>query len=268
MELFYRKDGNMALHYNPFVMSDKNGNTVDRVTGKKVPGQYLTSRPNYTSNLPPVKKSTSANSSKKASYSGGSSYSAPAAQAAPASSGPSYADAYADALASIMAEQRRQREAAYQKAAAAQKENLSFATNQLTDTTNDALKQAYINKMQTLRNLPQQMSAQGLNGGASETTLASMNNNYGNARNQLETERLKQLASLQNTYQNNLAQLEAQRASGDAAQLSNIAPTLANLVATNTPASVNITQGSGGNAGNVSAWLRKLMGYDDEDYYN
>lgn len=268
MELFYRKDGNMALHYNPFVMSDKNGNTVDRVTGKKVPGQYLTSRPNYTSNLPPVKKSTSANSSKKASYSGGSSYSAPAAQAAPASSGPSYADAYADALASIMAEQRRQREAAYQKAAAAQKENLSFATNQLTDTTNDALKQAYINKMQTLRNLPQQMSAQGLNGGASETTLASMNNNYGNARNQLETERLKQLANLQNTYQNNLAQLEAQRASGDAAQLSNLAPTLANLVATNTPASVNITQGSGGNAGNVSAWLRKLMGYDDEDYYN
>ena len=167
-----------------------------------------------------------------------------------------------------MAEQRRQREAAYQKAAAAQKENLSFATNQLNDTTNDALKQAYINKMQTLRNLPQQMSAQGLNGGASETTLASMNNNYGNARNQLETERLKQLANLQNTYQNNLAQLEAQRASGDAAQLSNLAPTLANLVATNTPASVNITQGSGGNASNVSAWLRKLMGYDDEDYYN
>lgn len=221
---------------------------------------------NNAGNAASVRKSYSGSSG---GYSSGrSSYSAPAAQAAPASSGPSYADAYADALASIMAEQRRQREAAYQKAAAAQKENLSFATNQLTDTTNDALKQAYINKMQTLRNLPQQMSAQGLNGGASETTLASMNNNYGNARNQLETERLKQLASLQSTYQNNLAQLEAQRASGDAAQLSNLAPTLANLVATNTPASVNITQGSGGNAGNVSAWLRKLMGYDDEDYYN
>ena len=219
---------------------------------------------NNAANAASVRKTYSGSSG--GSSSGRSSYSAPAVQAAP--SGPSYADAYADALASIMAEQRRQREAAYQKAAAAQKENLRFATNQLTDTTNDALKQAYINKMQTLRNLPQQMSAQGLNGGASETTLASMNNNYGNARNQLETERLKQLANLQNTYQNNLAQLEAQRASGDAAQLSNLAPTLANLVATNTPASVNITQGSGGNASNVSAWLRKLMGYDDEDYYN
>ena len=219
---------------------------------------------NNAANAASVRKQYSGSSG--GSSSGRSSYSAPAVQAAP--SGPSYADAYADALASIMAEQRRQREAAYQKAAAAQKENLNFATNQLTDTTNEALKQAYINKMQTLRNLPQQMSAQGLNGGASETTLASMNNNYGNARNQLETERLKQLANLQNTYQNNLAQLEAQRASGDAAQLSNLAPTLANLVATNTPASVNITQGSGGNASNVSAWLRKLMGYDDEDYYN
>lgn len=245
-------------------LADYNKQAAEQGGARKMYNNSGWSGANNAANAASVRKTYSGSSG--GSSSGRSSYSAPAVQAAP--SGPSYADAYADALASIMAEQRRQREAAYQKAAAAQKENLSFATNQLNDTTNDALKQAYINKMQTLRNLPQQMSAQGLNGGASETTLASMNNNYGNARNQLETERLKQLANLQNTYQNNLAQLEAQRASGDAAQLSNIAPTLANLVATNTPASVNITQGSGGNASNVSAWLRKLMGYDDEDYYN
>ena len=245
-------------------LADYNKQAAEQGGARKMYNNSGWSGANNAANAASVRKTYSGSSG--GSSSGRSSYSAPAVQAA--SSGPSYADAYADALASIMAEQRRQREAAYQKAAAAQKENLRFATNQLTDTTNEALKQAYINKMQTLRNLPQQMSAQGLNGGASETTLASMNNNYGNARNQLETERLKQLANLQNTYQNNLAQLEAQRASGDAAQLSNLAPTLANLVATNTPASVNITQGSGGNASNVSAWLRKLMGYDDEDYYN
>ena len=245
-------------------LADYNKQAAEQGGARKMYNNSGWSGANNAGNAASVRKQYSGSSG--GSSSGRSSYSAPAVQAA--SSGPSYADAYADALASIMAEQRRQREAAYQKAAAAQKENLSFATNQLTDTTNEALKQAYINKMQTLRNLPQQMSAQGLNGGASETTLASMNNNYGNARNQLETERLKQLANLQNTYQNNLAQLEAQRASGDAAQLSNLAPTLANLVATNTPASVNITQGSGGNASNVSAWLRKLLGYDDEDYYN
>lgn len=245
-------------------LADYNKQAAEQGGARKMYNNSGWSGANNAANAASVRKTYSGSSG--GSSSGRSSYSAPAVQAAP--SGPSYADAYADALASIMAEQRRQREAAYQKAAAAQKENLNFATNQLTDTTNEALKQAYINKMQTLRNLPQQMSAQGLNGGASETTLASMNNNYGNARNQLETERLKQLANLQNTYQNNLAQLEAQRASGDAAQLSNLAPTLANLVATNTPASVNITQGSGGNASNVSAWLRKLMGYDDEDYYN
>ena len=245
-------------------LADYNKQAAEQGGARKMYNNSGWSGANNAGNASSVRKTYSGSSG--GSSSGRSSYSAPAVQAVP--SGPSYADAYADALASIMAEQRRQREAAYQKAAAAQKENLNFATNQLTDTTNEALKQAYINKMQTLRNLPQQMRAQGLNGGASETTLASMNNNYGNARNQLETERLKQLANLQNTYQNNLAQLEAQRASGDAAQLSNLAPTLANLVATNTPASVNITQGSGGNASNVSAWLRKLMGYDDEDYYN
>ena len=245
-------------------LADYNKQAAEQGGARKMYNNSGWSGANNAGNAASVRKTYSGSSG--GSSSGRSSYSAPSVQAAP--SGPNYADAYADALASIMAEQRRQREAAYQKAAAAQKENLNFATNQLTDTTNDALKQAYIIKMQTLRNLPQQMSAQGLNGGASETTLASMNNNYGNARNQLETERLKQLANLQNTYQNNLAQLEAQRASGDAAQLSNLAPTLANLVATNTPASVNITQGSGGNASNVSAWLRKLMGYDDEDYYN
>ena len=245
-------------------LADYNKQAAEQGGARKMYNNSGWSGANNAGNAASVRNTYSGSSG--GSSSGRSSYSAPAVQAAP--SGPSYADAYADALASIMAEQRRQREAAYQKAAAAQKENLNFATNQLTDTTNEALKQAYITKMQPLRNLPQQMSAQGLNGGASETTLASMNNNYGNARNQLETERLKQLANLQNTYQNNLAQLEAQRASGDAAQLSNIAPTLANLVATNTPASVNITQGSGGNASNVSAWLRKLMGYDDEDYYN
>ena len=245
-------------------LADYNKQAAEQGGARKMYNNSGWSGANNAGNASSVRNAYSGSSG--GSSSGRSSYSAPAVQAAP--SGPSYADAYADALASIMAEQRRQREAAYQRAAAAQKENLNFATNQLTDTTNEALKQAYITKMQPLRNLPQQMSAQGLNGGASETTLASMNNNYGNARNQLETERLKQLANLQNTYQNNLAQLEAQRASGDAAQLSNLAPTLAHLVATNTPASVNITQGSGGNASNVSAWLRKLMGYDDEDYYN
>lgn len=69
-----------------------------------------------------------------------------------------------------------------------------------------SLKQAYINKMLSQRNLGQQMSALGLNGGATETTLASMLNNYGNARNNINTTANNNLSNLEGTYNDNLSQ--------------------------------------------------------------
>ena len=68
-----------------------------------------------------------------------------------------------------------------------------------------ALREAYINKMLSARNLTQQMSAQGLSGGATETSMASMQNNYGNSRNTIETTRADNLIKLYNTLQDNLA---------------------------------------------------------------
>ena len=87
-----------------------------------------------------------------------------------------------------------------------------------------SLQQAYINKMLTQRGLQQELSAQGLNGGAAESTLASLANNYGNSRNNIETTKASNLADLRATYQknladalnarnNSLAQLEQRRAS-------------------------------------------------------
>lgn len=139
--------------------------------------------------------------------------------------------------------QRRAREEAYQRSAAQQKANYEYGKGELNRATDNALQQAYINRMLQQRNLAQQLSAQGLNGGASETTTAGMLNNYNNSRNALETERQNQLASLANTYQNNMAQLENQRASGDAADLSQYQTDLANLTANNTNNLVSLMQG-------------------------
>lgn len=139
--------------------------------------------------------------------------------------------------------QRRAREEAYQRSAAQQKANYEYGQGELNRATENALQQAYINKMMSERNLAQQLAAQGLNGGASETTTAGMLNNYNNSRNALETERQNQLASLENTYQNNMAQLENQRASGDAADLSQYQTNLANLTANNTNNHVSLMQG-------------------------
>lgn len=65
--------------------------------------------------------------------------------------------------------------------------------NQNADT---ALQQAYINKMLTLKSLPQQLAAQGIGGGAAETTLAGVNNAYGNSRAEIDAARGQSLGDL------------------------------------------------------------------------
>ena len=76
----------------------------------------------------------------------------------------------------------------------------------IIDDATASLRQAYINKMMSEKNLGQQMAALGLTGGATETTLANMLNKYGNARNEINTTQNKNLANLEGNYSDNLAQ--------------------------------------------------------------
>lgn len=89
------------------------------------------------------------------------------------------------------------------------KDQLGQALNSSTDSVNKdadrSLKQAYINRMMNERNLNQQLSSQGLSGGATESTLARLYNNYGNSRNSIEGTRADNLTDLNNTYNTNLA---------------------------------------------------------------
>lgn len=204
-------------------------------------------------------------------YSGGSGSSASTATAATAAAAPAATNsgmsawqqaqqailaaqnAAAEQLRAAQEAQRKAREEAYQKAAAQQKVNYDFSAGQVNDATGKALQEAYVNRMLQNKNLQQSLSAQGLNGGASETTTAGMYNNYNNARNNLETERQRQLANLLNTYQNNMAQLEQQRASGAAADLSQYQTALQNLTAGNTANFISLLQGYGDMASSVPA---------------
>lgn len=100
----------------------------------------------------------------------------------------------------------------------------------------DAFRQAYVNRMLSEKNLGQKMAALGMSGGASESTLAGLINNYGNARNgiqrtldtnlgDLEMKYQGNLADLYNAYQQNMANIASQRAN----QLANLEMQLANL---------------------------------------
>ncbi len=84
--------------------------------------------------------------------------------------------------------------------------NYNYSRGNIGRDAEDSLRQAYINRMQSERNLGQQMAAQGLSGGATETTLANMYNNYGNARSDINTQANRSYADLENNYNSNLSE--------------------------------------------------------------
>lgn len=75
----------------------------------------------------------------------------------------------------------------------------------LDSNTNDSLRQAYINKMINARDMNQLLTAQGLTGGASETNLAKMLNNYANNRNSINKTAATNLRELLTSHNTNLA---------------------------------------------------------------
>lgn len=100
---------------------------------------------------------------------------------------------YADMLAAIErqnAETRRMREEqlAQQKREAENRYN--NRVNNINSGSDKMLREAYISMMQDKRQLPQNLKALGISGGASETTLQNMNANYANNRQEIEADRL------------------------------------------------------------------------------
>lgn len=81
--------------------------------------------------------------------------------------------------------------------------NYNYGAEKIRQDRENALREAYVNRMMAQRDLPQRLNAQGLTGGAAESAVASLLNNYGNARNNIETESMNDLANLLNLYQNN-----------------------------------------------------------------
>lgn len=71
---------------------------------------------------------------------------------------------------------------------------------ELNANIENQLRELYIARMMADRALPVQMAAQGINGGAAESTLAGNRNQYQNNRNALYQDANAKLADLLNTY--------------------------------------------------------------------
>ena len=206
-----------------------------------------------------VKSNGGGQSSGASSGGGGAPAAAVAApvSAAPAASGGNAYDNIRSAYESALAEQRRARQRAYDAAVSAQRAEYDANVNKVNNQADKALREAYINKMQTQRTMGQQMAAQGLNGGYSETTAAGLQNNYGNARNALETERGNQLNDLNITLQNNLAAARNILDSGTASDYAQYQTNMANLYANNPVQTMSLEQ-NGAGIGNSGSTLYQL----------
>ena len=107
-----------------------------------------------------------------------------------------------------------------------------------------ALQQAYINQMMTLKSLPQQLAAQGIGGGAAESTLAGVYNNYGNSRTEIDVARGESLGELmaqlnagrnqaQQAYNNQLSDAQAARLAYEMQLEQNLANAVADAASVN-----------------------------------
>lgn len=84
------------------------------------------------------------------------------------------------------------------------------------ESADDAAREQYILYKQNKNNLGEQLSTQGITGGASETALNSILNAYTSGLATNEKARQNSLTELGNTYQNDLANLQAQLSSDQA----------------------------------------------------
>jgi len=211
-----KKSGNYAT-------ADKNGNLTYTIGGTPVPDQTPTKQPTggSTGNQDYVDHD---GDGEGYGYGGGSGGGSEGGYAE-ASSSEGYD--YLSMLMYMMAMQKAAAEEAYVKSKAnldtaygntykslqdnlnsalgRMEENYKYGEGIQRDDANKSLQQAYINYMMNKRNLGQNLAAAGISGGATESSLANMYNNYGNSRNSINTTLAQNLKDLQNTYENNIA---------------------------------------------------------------
>lgn len=205
--------------YNP---NDKYGNKY-WYNGQELKNPVIATKPG------PIKQQNSSNGYGYGNgYGGKGSVSVPTTAPAPVSN--PYADWYAQQQALLAAAEEAKRKAdqeaydrgmgalngAYNSARDMLQKNYDSSVGVMTDSYNNGVagvnrqadktqNQAYINYMLSKRDLPQMMAAQGLTGGAAESTMAGLQNNYGNSRNEIDVGRNESLTGLLQEFNANKA---------------------------------------------------------------
>jgi hypothetical protein len=196
-QLVISKTGNMSTKPDGMPTSDYN-KYLEAQGGNKMPsvgvGALVSSQ---VGALPgSIVGSSGSNTSSASGGNGGSN----AAQSRYNNSINALQDAYSQRLASLQGNLASQQNLL--------KANLGASRDVLAQDAERALQEAYINRMMNERALQQQLNAQGLSGGATESAMSSLLNNYGTSRNNINVAYNNNLAELEQAYLANLAQAQ------------------------------------------------------------
>lgn len=127
------------------------------------------------------------------------------------------------ALNAAMGNRETAMNSSYQEALKQLESDYGASAETVNKNADKALQEAYINKMLTQKSLPQQLAAMGISGGAAESTLAGVENSYGNSRNQTEESRGGYLGELLRTLNSNkssaMQEYNNQKANDEATKL-------------------------------------------------
>lgn len=115
-------------------------------------------------------------------------------------------DAMKEYMDRMYEEQRRQQEAAYQNTLSQLASSYNRGTENVNQSSDDALRQAYINYMMGKRNINQSLANNGITGGATESILSQLFNNYGTNRANIDKQRVNELADLAARYNQSVAE--------------------------------------------------------------
>lgn len=129
----------------------------------------------------------------------------------------------------MLAQQQEALRRNYEDALGRLNDSFNSSRGALQNDSDEALRQAYISYMLGQKNMQQELSNAGINGGAAESVLANLYNNYGNNRRSIRNNLASNLADLASAYNEGVANLSANYNNNNADALANYQNNLANV---------------------------------------
>jgi len=149
-----------------------------------------------------------------------------------------------DDYRAMMEAQAAQRQAEYENAKSQLTGAYERGKQNLNQSADDAYRQAYITYMNKRKGLNQQLANAGINGGAAESSIASLFNNYGSDRAGIARQQMASLGDLEADYNANLGNLSANYGNDYTNILSDYYGNLANMRASYAQDLANLLQKS------------------------